>query len=457
VTLGPHNLKSAHRTELLKGSTGTLLLRFAYVGIGASIAVVLARTLGPTGYGIYVYAYAIITLLATPVRFGLPALVVRETARLEAQEDWARVRGLWRWANQTVALISLAVSIAAAFVVWLLATRITHVTTDTLLFGLALIPLIALGSIRGASLIGLRKVVQGQLPEEILRPTLLILGVLAFVWVSAKRPTPIDAMLVHVLAAAIAFGVGAWMLAKSLPHAMRAVTDRTYERRRWLLSVLPFAAMEGLFLINNQMDVVLLGALSTARDVGIYRVASQGAMFVGLGFQALGIALMPHFTRTFALGDTRRFRMLSSVGVVGGVALGAPFFIGFVLFGHQILGFVFGQAYASGYVALVILSLAQLANVASGMSGRVLNAAGHERVTLIGILIGAVCNIAFNLVLIPKFGLNGAAIGTGLSMIAWNIMLWSLAKRRLRIDSSLLSILRADNRQTLKLVMRGRV
>lgn len=430
----------SQRSELWRGSIGSLILRFSYVGLGSLVAIVLARVLGPGDYGVYVYAYALITMLSVPARFGFPALIVRETARLEALRDWQSVKGLWLWANRATGVLTLGIVACAgvvAYAVW--GGQRSH-TLGVFEWGLALIPLIALGSLRAASLRGLRRVVLGQLPEEIVRPALLVVFVIVIALVGGRHITPVEAMKLHVIAALLAFLLGAWMLNQARPQALSRCGPPRYEARRWILAVLPFAAMDGMFFINNQTDLILLGALSTAKDVGIYKVASQGAAFVALGFQALGMALMPHYAKLHALGERRRFGLLSAAGCLGGIICALPVFVAFLVFGRPILSQVFGIGYAAGYAVLVILSFAQLTNVCFGMPGRLMNAAGYEHMAAWGVLAGAACNVVLNVLLIPEFGSNGAAIATGVSLVLWNVVLWRMAYGQIGIDSSVASI-----------------
>ena len=79
----------------------------------ALVAVFLARLLGPAGYGVYAFAFSLITVLAIPSQLGLPQLVVRETARSQVNGDWGLMRGLWRWSSLSVWLFSFAVAGAA--------------------------------------------------------------------------------------------------------------------------------------------------------------------------------------------------------------------------------------------------------------------------------------------------------------------------------------------------------
>jgi len=80
---------------LLHPLLGTAGLRVANAGLGFAVAVMLARTLGADGYGLYSTAFVIASVCAIVVQFGLPNLVMRETATAAVSEDWAHMRAVW--------------------------------------------------------------------------------------------------------------------------------------------------------------------------------------------------------------------------------------------------------------------------------------------------------------------------------------------------------------------------
>src|SRR5690606_12549330 len=102
------------RYQLLAAVAGSAGLKLGGLATTAIVAVLLARLLGPEGYGLYSYALAWATMLGIPVQFGIPTLVVREVARLRAYGQWNLVRGLLRLANILVVIATAAIIAAVA-------------------------------------------------------------------------------------------------------------------------------------------------------------------------------------------------------------------------------------------------------------------------------------------------------------------------------------------------------
>src|SRR5690606_23431665 len=167
------------RDQILRALRGSLMVRIASLGATFVVSVVLARLLGSSQFGIYSYVFSLVTIMALPSQVGLPTLLVRETAKFQASGSWEAMKGLWLWSRRIIAVTSSsAVAIASAYIglAW---EEMSQDLRLTIIVGMALGSLIALGNARGAVLRGLRHVVAGQLPEGVIRPVLLVIFVAA--------------------------------------------------------------------------------------------------------------------------------------------------------------------------------------------------------------------------------------------------------------------------------------
>ena len=104
-----------------------------------------------------------------------------------------------------------------------------------------------------------------------------------------------------------------------------------------------------------------------------------------------------------------------------------------MLFGRDILVFVFGAAYAGGATALAILAFGQFLAVAAGTGSVLLNMSGHEKDVLRVFAISAVTNLAANILFVPSFGMVGAACATACCQLLTNGLLTHFVWRRLKL------------------------
>ncbi|MFN4354440.1 flippase [Parvibaculum sp.] len=424
------------RHKMFKGGVGSLAIKLAHTLLVFAVAVTLARLMGPDGYGIYAFALAIVTLAALPAQAGLPQLIVRETARAHAEEDWARMRGLWQWANRLVMVLSVLLAAAVG-----VAISIQEPTDRTSVLAIAtlLVPVLALAHIRAASLRGLRHVIYGQLPESVIRPlTLLILVGIAWLILPLEALSdPVLIMTLYVSAASVAFVAGAAMLLQLRPPQMKFTPPRTDMWRVWLRSVIPLSLIAGFQIINNQADIVMLGVLRSDEEVGIYRASFQISLLVIFGLQAINQLVQPWFARLYQIGDMVKLQRLVTASARVIVILATLPFLAILGFGDLLLKLVFGDPFRSGALALAILAGGQAFNAAMGSVVQLLNMTGHETDTLKGVVLAALLNLLLNVALIPRFGMEGAAIATFCSLVVWNLYLRHCVSRRLQIESSI--------------------
>ncbi len=421
------------RGQLIRGGIGSMAVKIASLLLNLVVAILLARLLGPAGYGTYAFALSIITLLAIPAMFGVPNLLVREVAKYQLHEQWSLLRGALRRSHQAVATMALIIATLALLVMLGQGDPLADPGRMTFAIGLLLMPLLALNHLRGAALRGLRRVVQGQLAPMVIMPAMLALFAAAFAL--AWPLSPSLAMLAHVAAALGALLVGSWLLARALPAPVRTATP-AYRTREWLAGVLPFSLIAGIQIINNQTDLVMVGLLIDNTAVGLYRVAVQGSVLVGFGLMALNMVIGPHITRLYQQEDRQRLQRMAQASARVVLLIALPVAVVFALFGDTLLDLVFGSEYRGAHAALAILAVGQLCNAAAGSVGLLLNMSGYERLTAWGVGCAAIVNVILNLLLIPRFGINGAAIATAVTLACWNGLLVIAVRRKLQINST---------------------
>jgi O-antigen/teichoic acid export membrane protein len=424
------------RAELSRGAIGSLTVKLGSTLLGLVLAVILARNLGPEGYGIYAYVFALVSLIAIPAQLGLPALVVRETAKAQVYAQWGMMRGLWRWSAFAVGGISVLLAFVALLLSELFSERFSSTQLTTFAFGIVLIPLVALGNLRGAALRGLRRVIQGQLSESVLRPGILILLVLAAViYLAPARLSPAHVMGLNAVAATVSFIIGAILLWRARPGELAATPRPEYASRAWLTAAIPLALIAGMQLINKNTDIIMLGLFRSAEEVGVYKVVVTGAMLVAFGLQAVTMAISPHFARIYSQNDMERLQRLVTLSARAILLFSLPVVLILVFFGDVVLVRVFGKEYVSGQLPLAILAVGQLVNAAMGSVGMLLTMTGHEWETARAVVIAAIVNVILNLTFIPPFGMTGAAVATAITLIVWNLLMWWAVRQRLGIES----------------------
>lgn len=427
------NIQRMLYSNLFKTFFWTFLVRVLAVGLTFISSVLLARTLGVENFGIYSYVFALVSLLALPAQAGMPTLVLRETSQAKALNDWSRMKGIWLWASYVVMVISFIIFTVAMFVQKNFFLNIVG-GTGIFAFGLIMALLVAMGNVRGAALRGLGLVIQGQLPEGLIRPLFLTIFLLIAIILNVDISTDF-AMLLHLVAATIAFIIGTLLLMKAKPKELKTVQS-FINMRAWFYAVMPLAIMTGIQSISGQIDILMLGALSTIKDVGIYKVVVSGAALVLFGLQVVSTVITPRLASAFAKKNYSEIQKLAFVGSFLSFCFTLPLVFIMFFWGGDILQYIFGNDFVVGYRALCIIAIGQAINAFFGSSISILTMSGNERFVIQAMFLSAITNSILNLLLIPKFGVDGAAIGASISMIVWNVYLWVVIRSHTGIDST---------------------
>lgn len=422
--------------QLVRGVLGVGGLKMVSLGIALVTSILLARGLGPAGFGRYSFVVSLITMLELPFGPALQGLITREVAGYHQGEQWPLFRGLLRRSRQwvlagTVSTAALLLVVAGLEGGWDSDHRWTLVAV-----AVPMLPLLGLMQLYSASLRGLRRVFVAQLPIMVARPGVHILVVTALVTLGALTPARALASLgVATLAAALLAGV---LFRRQCPRRVRESTPE-YRSPDWGKSLLPFTLLAATGALNNELGILALGWLSTDAEVAAFRVAQRGSMLVTLALTVINLVIAPHITRYYRNGDKARLRRLVQKSAGGALALALPIGLPLILAGGWLVELVYGTAYREpATLALAVLAGAQLVNVGMGSVGLLLSMAGFERDTLMGQMIGLAINLLLAFFLIPEYGASGAAFATGGALVGWNLILAFRVYQRLGFRASVI-------------------
>ena len=414
--------------------SGSLVLKIVAAAMGLAVALSLAHVLGRSGYGTYAYVMAWADLLVILAVGGPEQLLVARIAAYQQQKAWNLVRGIWRWANRYAVVVSLVTATAAAGIITALHASGLAGRGPQLLpclyVALVTVAIRGLMILRQSALQGFGRVLAGQFPSSLVLPSTLLVLIGGFIALQGGM-VPVEAVTTHLLACSVALITAVALLAPSLParhHPVAVEGD-------WLSASIPFLLISGMHIVNSRTDTVMLGLLRDVDSAGIYHVASRIAETAVFVLAAVNAVIAPRLSSLHAAGDQPRLQSVVTFGARMMLLGSLPFVAAFVIAGHWLLA-LFGPGFSNGYTALVLLGLGQLINAAAGPVALLLAMTGHQRQAAIGISIGAILNVILNAVLIPRWGITGAAVATMTSTVVWNLVLMRTAHRLLGVHSA---------------------
>ena len=199
-----------------------------------------------------------------------------------------------------------------------------------------------------------------------------------------------------------------------------------------LLSSYPMMISASMIYLIFSVDTIMLGIMETTENVGVYRIVSQIASIISVFIIVLGTVVGPKISKLYSNNDIGEFKELIQNSSKILFYISIPILILILLFGHQILEF-FGSSYEKGYTSLIILSVGQFLFVITGFVDIILNMTGHQKIFGRITVFTAVLNVTLNLILIPKYGINGAAMATGFSIVLNNAIGLIYIKKKLNV------------------------
>ncbi|MGH3390691.1 MAG: lipopolysaccharide biosynthesis protein, partial [Actinomadura sp.] len=184
----------------------------------------------------------------------------------------------------------------------------------------------------------------------------------------------------------------------------------------------------------QRADIILIAALGSARDAAIYTAATRFMVVGQLGTQAVQQVMQPAVSRLLALSDHATARRVFAVCTTWTVALTWPVHLAVGTAASVYLG-LFGPGYAdAGQAATVILAAAMLLATVTGPVDVMLLMAGRSGLSLANNAVALVIDLGLNLLLIPRFGIAGAAVAWAVSLAARNLL--ALVQVRLLLGMS---------------------
>lgn len=163
-------------------------------------------------------------------------------------------------------------------------------------------------------------------------------------------------------------------------------------------------------IIIQRLDIVLVGVMRGPAEAAIYTAATRFLVAGQLGNSAISMAAQPQLTRLFTVRDRSGANAVYQVTTAWLILLTWPIYLLAAVFGPGVLA-IFGRNYHAGSSVMVILALAMLVATACGQVDTVLITAGKSTWSLANGLLAMCVNIGVDLVLIPRMGITGAAVG----------------------------------------------
>jgi len=415
---------------MLKAGGQVLVIRLLAIFLQFGFVWYVSRYLGDTVYGDFVIYMMITQFVGTLANLGLDILIVKRISALPSLDNSYNSAFL-----KKVTLVGVTLSIVVTFLLVSLVNSVNPSYLPELPLWTYLLGAAFYGSMRlfVEYYRAIRWITISTIFSYVIAPALSLI-ILWFI----KVPAGELYSLVVIWNIAMFTVIGAALLIKSFYSWKPSKTKSTLASSSSLIvESFPFFATLFLVIAYGWVDKMVLRMYIDADVLGHYHIAYRFATMVFLPLMAFNTLLAPQISRAFHDGKSTQqlraiiIRVLKWAMLFAGIA-----YLSFIIIGKFILG-IFSDAHVLMYPVLLILSFGQLINVAAGPVGVAMKMTNLQTLYAKIMAVSLVLNLILNLLLIPLFGVYGAAISTTFGMIVINAGAWYLCKKRLGLSTGI--------------------
>lgn len=400
------------QTVNLSRLIGVATLKIATQVCSFVLIILITRTLGAEQSGVYLYAHNIIILLAGVAMLGLNSLVVKAVGSSGFSDESNRtVNQSLVWTGCfSIFIFSILIAFDEILFNKLNIEGLHEITTNfsPAIFGLAV------GTIVGCAFQGAHKQSLNVVFTGLGINALMIILICAIHLSGFLNLTASSISLLYSAATiAIAlFSLAVWYRQRDTNFIKFPLKDfQLFERSRYLW----FAFFLGMLVKN--LSIFISGYYVNAEDLALLSVSVRTSDAMAMILMTINMFTPPLFARYWHQKNVPQLKKLLNSSSLFSLILSTPILILVCLFSSEIMS-LFGNEFKSAGTLLIILCLGQFIRNGFGLTTELLNMCGFERYVMYTSIFSVIFTALFCLILIPKWGILGAAYACAISMIS---------------------------------------
>jgi O-antigen/teichoic acid export membrane protein len=415
--------------NLLGGTSLALVAKVLGTAFSFLFNILIAQLIGSEGAGEFFLVLSVGTISSVLADLGLSQAALRFVAVGSAQQDWSAVKGVYQQSLGLIlaasGILSGSIYIAAPWISVGLFSK-PDLTAPLQWMTLSILP-IALLWLHTNLLQGLQKILAFsclQVPG-LGFSALAIWGLYAFSGLSGV----VRAILAYIAAAIGMMLISLYLWHNSAPQ-IRGVPGK-FQHQTLLQTSIPILWIKIANLwVSKTSTTLILGVLLTSHEVGVYGIVFRTAALTTFFLGTISNVVSSKFAALYSANALAELNAVAHHSAKLTLLAAGPILIPLMVWPGLILRW-FGADFSEGAVALMILAVGQLINAATGAVEPLLIMSGHEKYVRNNTWACALFNVLLNLLFIPLWGINGAAIADSLTIALQNLTASFWAQQKL--------------------------
>jgi O-antigen/teichoic acid export membrane protein len=406
--------------SLAKGAGVTAIAMFASKALTYLYRITIARFVGPDAYGQLSIALMVVGLGGTIGLLAFHKGLRKFIPEFRIQEDKGKIKGAVLSSLYIAAPLSLAITLITFFGAEFIAVNIFEIPElIPVLKIMSVVPFFGtLASIFLDTTVGFNKIIYRAGTFKILENLIQLLITASLVIIGFGVVGAAWGYIAGTITSAI---LGFYFMEKKVGPIIFSDTEAKYQHKKLLKYSYPLLLSGMIGTILSWADTALLGYYMTDFDVGLYNAALPTAMLILLPHQAIGSLAISSFSELKEKNEKSMEESLQTA-TYWVFSLVFPTFLIMLLFSEQVLTLLFGSQYTQASLALSILAIGYLFDSSVGRVGSFLESKGYTNYLMYNNVAALLLNIILNVILIPIYGIIGAAIATASTTILANLL-----------------------------------
>jgi len=419
--------KDKHFSDLLKGSSISFIFKIIGMGLGYIFTLLVARWYGAETMGLYALSMTMLNIFVTLGVFGFDNALVKFVAEYNSQAKPYLVKEIYKKVLYIVVPVGVLLSAILYFGADFFANIVFKKEQLTLFLqitALGVLPFVLL-RVNATLFQGLKKIKLFSFFSVfgVAFFSLIGLVVVSNFFVILNGSVVISVQVTSILILMLS----SFMSIKKNTSIFRTISKNMLKYKDIIKVSFPMLLTSSMTLIMGWTDILMLGIFRSEVEVGIYSVIVKLAALTSLTLMVVNSIAAPKFSEFYSRGDMKGLEIMSQNSTKIIFFSSLPIIIVLLMFPKLILG-IFGKEFIVGVVPLLILIAGQIVNAMTGSVGIILVMTGKQAVFNRVVIISSLLNIVLNYLLINKYGIEGAAYSTAISLIMLNITSFFLIK-----------------------------